>query len=451
MKANLAAARARAGSRRWEASGTLPQVAREREGHRRTSCTTARPTPTATSTRATCSTRSSRTSSSSTAAWPARPATIVPGWDCHGLPIELAVDKELGETQARHGQGRRSARSAARYANEFIDIQRDGVQAPRRLRRLGRSPTSRWPSATRRASCASSASSSGQGGLYRGKKPVYWCIHDRTALAEAEVEYEDHTSPSIYVAFGARRRRSRKLLPSARRPRGRPRHLDDHPVDAAREPRHRREPGVRNTWSTSCAAGPTVVASDLLVPFLAAVAPEELKRGHAARWPAPRSMPPRSANPSSILGYLEGAALEGLKYRHPLFDRISPVILGDHVTLEAGTGLVHTAPGHGQDDYLVGKKYGLPTARAGRRRGALHRGGRLVRGQAGLRGQPRDRRRAGRGGRAPEQAGRDPHATATRTAGAARSRSSSAPPTSGSSRWRPERTAQARARGHRAA
>jgi isoleucyl-tRNA synthetase len=199
------------------------------------------------------------------------------------------------------------------------------------------------------------------GGVYRGKKPVYWCINDRTALAEAEVEYEDHDSPSIYVAFQIEGGLD-KLLPS----------LAGRPVDLA-------------IWTTTpwtlpanlaIAVNPafqylvyelrgraTVVASDLLVPFLAAVAPEDLKEGR--RQLASAALDATAiAHPERILGYLEGSSLEGLKYRHPLDfgagRRVSPVILGDHVTLEAGTGLVHTAPGHGQDDYLVGKKYGLP-------------------------------------------------------------------------------------------
>jgi isoleucyl-tRNA synthetase len=284
-----------------------------------------------------------------------QPCEIIPGWDCHGLPIELAVDKELG-SKKREMDKVAIRQECRRYADKFIDIQRE------EFKRLGVFMDWDHPYTTMAFSYEARivrelAKIVRAGGLYRGKKPVYWCINDRTALAEAEVEYEDHDSPSIYVAFPLDGGLER-LLPS----------LGNRKIDLA-------------IWTTTpwtlpanlaiavhptfqylvyeLRGRPTVVASDLLVPFLAAVAPDELAEGR--RQIAGAALDATAiAHPERILGYLEGRSMEGLKYRHPLFDRVSPVILGDHVTLEAGTGLVHTAPGHGQDDYLVGRKYGLP-------------------------------------------------------------------------------------------
>ena len=284
-----------------------------------------------------------------------RPAKVFPGWDCHGLPIELAVDKELGSKKRE--MSKVEIRKACRtHAQKFIDLQREEFQ------RLGvfmawDEPYTTMAFGYEARIVRELAKVVRAGAVYRGKKPVYWCVTDRTALAEAEVEYDDHESPSIYVAFRLTAGIG-KLLPS----------LGDRPVDLA-------------IWTTTpwtlpanlaiathpgfqylvyeLRGRPTVVASDLLLPFLAAVAKEEVAEGR--RQLAGGTLDTAAlAHPERILGYLQGKQLEGLTYRHPLLDRTSPVILGEHVTLEAGTGLVHTAPGHGQDDYAVGKRYGLP-------------------------------------------------------------------------------------------
>ncbi|HUB08290.1 MAG TPA: isoleucine--tRNA ligase [Myxococcales bacterium] len=283
-----------------------------------------------------------------------RPAKIFPGWDCHGLPIELAVDKELGSK--KRDMSKVAIRKACRaHAQKFIDIQREEFQ------RLGvfmawAEPYTTMAYGYEARIVRELAKVVRAGAVYRGKKPVYWCIVDRTALAEAEVEYDDHDSPSVYVAFPLTAGLG-KVLPA----------LGDRPVDLA-------------IWTTTpwtlpanlaiavhptfqylvyeLRGRPTVVASDLLISFLAAVAPGDLVE--AKRQVGGTRLDSASlTHPERILGYVEGRALEGLQYRHPLVDRTSPVILGDHVTLEAGTGLVHTAPGHGQDDYAVGKRYGL--------------------------------------------------------------------------------------------
>jgi isoleucyl-tRNA synthetase len=289
-------------------------------------------------------------------------ADYVPGWDCHGLPIEKKVDQELGPKKRDMTRPQIIA-ECRRYAAHWAERQAVG------FKRLG--VFGRWgdPYLTMARGYEADivrvlADAAEAGYLYRGKKPVYWCVTDRTALAEAEVEYEDHTSPSIHLAF-----------------------------DLVGElPRHPGRKARLVIWTTTpwtlpanlaVAAHPDLtyvaydlrgalhlVAKDLLPAFLAACAPGELAvrdgplphspLAHGAATGGGAVGPvAHLADPSRIAGYYEGRELEGLKYRHPFIDRICPVILGEHVTLEAGTGLVHTAPGHGQEDYEVGLRYGL--------------------------------------------------------------------------------------------
>ncbi len=289
-----------------------------------------------------------------------RPARVIPGWDCHGLPIELAVDKELGAS--RKELDKVAVRRACRkHAEKFVALQKD------EFRRLGvfmawDDPYTTMAPAYEARIVRELAAIARAGAVYRGKKPVYWCVNDRTALAEAEVEYEEHDSPSIDVAF---------------------------PLEA-------RLPGVERDaslaiWTTTPWTLPAnlaiavhpefqyvayelrgravVVARDLLLPFLAAVAPQELAGGRQAA-PGAAFDPAALADPRRLLARFDGRELEGLTYRHPLFPRTGKVVLGEHVTLDAGTGLVHTAPGHGQDDYEIGRRYGLapfaPVNAAGR-------------------------------------------------------------------------------------
>ncbi|WP_242360654.1 MULTISPECIES: isoleucine--tRNA ligase [Anaeromyxobacter] len=291
-------------------------------------------------------------------------ADYVPGWDCHGLPIELKVDKELGPK--KRDMDRAQIIEACRaYAQKWIERQRESFK---RLGVFGRwdDPYTTMSKGYEAEIVRTLARAAEKGFLFRGKKPVYWCVTDRTALAEAEVEYEDHTSPSIYVAFDLV-----SPLPDAKL--------------AGKKAR-------LVIWTTTpwtlpanlaVAAHPEftyvayelrghvlVVAKDLLTRFLADCAPEELAvkdvpvahspDAHAAATGGGGLVPSAHlVHPERILAYLDGKALEGLTYRHPFMDRESPVILGEHVTLEAGTGLVHTAPGHGAEDYQVGLAYGL--------------------------------------------------------------------------------------------
>jgi isoleucyl-tRNA synthetase len=283
-------------------------------------------------------------------------ADFIPGWDCHGLPIERKVEDELGSK--RREMDRPAVIAACRaYANKWIAIQRE------EFKRLG--IFARWdlPYATMQQPYEAETIRmfgrvAEKGYLVRGQKPVYWCITDRTALAEAEVEYEDHESPSIHVAFevvsGLRAKelagKKVRLVIWTTTPWTLPANL----AVAA-------HPDFEYV-AYDLAGSPVIVAKELLARFLAECAPGELAMKHV---PVPTADGATGrevaalADPSRILCYLSGKDLEGVKYRHPFMGRESPVILGEHVTLEAGTGLVHTAPGHGHEDYVVGQRYGI--------------------------------------------------------------------------------------------
>jgi isoleucyl-tRNA synthetase len=264
-------------------------------------------------------------------------APYLPGWDCHGLPIELRVDRELGpkKRQMSTADFRRACRA---YAEKYIDIQR------RDFKRLGIIGVWGDPYKTMNFKYqASIVRALGrfveQGMVYKGKKPVHWCTHCRTALAEAEVEYEPHTSPSIYVEFPL--------------------------SDASRVEIGRRvsELDGRNVsvliWTTT----PWTIPSNLAVAFhpdftygaydvdsTAVIVAKDL--AEAVGKATGRSF-------DRLLATFDGRTIEGVVFRHPLYARDSIGVLGDYVTLEAGTGAVHTAPGHGSDDYHTGIKYGL--------------------------------------------------------------------------------------------
>src|SRR4051812_1249060 len=178
-----------------------------------------------------------------------------------------------------------------------------------------------------------------RGLLYKGKKPGHWCIHCRTALAEAEVEYADHSSPSSYVEFPLSAEGAAKL--GARVP-----GLAGRGVSAL-------------IWTTTS----WTIPSNLAVAFhpefdytaydvdgRAVIVAEGLAAAVSKAVGKPLDAP---------VARMKGEQLEGIRFRHPLYDRDSPGVLGDYVTLEAGTGAVHTAPGHGADDFLTGMRYGL--------------------------------------------------------------------------------------------
>jgi isoleucyl-tRNA synthetase len=261
----------------------------------------------------------------------------VPGYDCHGLPIELKVDRELGprKQQMSVADFRRACRA---YAGRYIGVMTDGFK---RLGVLGEwdRPYVTMDFKYQAAIVRALGSFVDQGLVYKGKKPVHWCIHCRTALAEAEVEYHDHSSPSIYVEF--------PLAESSR---------DDL---ASRLPELAGRQVSVLIWTTT----PWTIPSNLAVAFhpdfdygayeadgRIVVVAESLAEQVAKA--VQRPFGPQ-------LVQMKGARLEGLRFRHPLYERDSLAVLADYVTLEAGTGVVHTAPGHGTDDFNTGVKYGL--------------------------------------------------------------------------------------------
>jgi isoleucyl-tRNA synthetase len=260
-------------------------------------------------------------------------APYVPGWDCHGLPIELQVDRALGEKKA--GLSVVDFRKQCReYAGKFVQIQRE------EFRRLG--VHGQWddPYLTmnhhyQAAIVRELGKFFSSGRAYRGFKPVYWCISCRTALAEAEVEYEERRSPSIYVRF-----------PIVSGWEGVAPGLPAHPVYAV-------------IWTTTPWTIPANLAVSVHPDFTYAVAEAGGEYYVTARDLLPPVMEAAGLPEYRVVLEVPGKELEGLVARHPYLERDSRFVLAEHVTLETGSGLVHTAPGHGQEDYEVGKRYGL--------------------------------------------------------------------------------------------
>jgi len=262
-----------------------------------------------------------------------RRAIFVPGWDCHGLPIERQVDKELGSRKRELDV--LAFRQACRdYATRFVAIQRDEF---RRLGVLGRwdRPYLTMDPHYEATIVREFARMIRNGHVYHGRKPVHWCATCVTALAEAEVEYADHTSPSIYVAFpvvgGAR-----ALDPA----------LPDLPLAAI-------------IWTTT----PWTLPANRAVCVHPEIDYVVVRVGEATYLVAASLLQAVAGvvgwSEPELLGHYRGHDLTGLTYTHPLTGGRHPVIPGDHVTLDAGTGLVHTAPGHGQEDYAAGQAHGL--------------------------------------------------------------------------------------------
>ena len=261
-------------------------------------------------------------------------AVYVPGWDCHGLPIEHNVDKELGEKKKElsMAQVRRLCR---KYAEKFIDIQRE------EFKRLG--VMGIWDDpyltmnyvyeATIARECGKFAL---DGSLFRSKKPIYWCFTCQTALAEAEIEYYDASTPSIYVKFPLKDDLS-KELPA----------LEGKDVFVV-------------IWTTTPWTLPANLAIALHPDFeYVAVDVGNNTVYILARDRVDACMQSFGIADFAILGGIDPKTLEKKRCGHPLYPRDSLVILGNHVTLDAGTGCVHTAPGHGREDYEVGLAYGL--------------------------------------------------------------------------------------------
>ncbi len=260
-------------------------------------------------------------------------AGFIPGWDCHGLPIEHQVGKKLKEKKLslEKSEIRKQCRT---YAQEFVDIQRE------EFKRLGIFAGWDNPYLTMDFSYEATIVREfgkfvDKGLVYKGLKPVHWCTSCRTALAEAEVEHADHASPSIYVKFPVQS--------------GIPESMGS--LNPAKL--------YMVIWTTTPWTLPANLAICLNPEFIYVavlkgeetyIVAEERLSALVTEW---------EMKDYKVLGSCKGAEWENAIYRHPFIDRESKVIVGDHVTLEQGTGCVHTAPGHGQDDYIVGLKYGL--------------------------------------------------------------------------------------------
>jgi len=264
-------------------------------------------------------------------------APYVPGWDCHGLPIEHQVLKKLG-SKKREMSKNEIRKKCREYAIRFVEIQKE------EFKRLGVFGDWDHPYLTLTADYEAEivrefAKVYATGGVYKGKKPVLWCAFDETALAEAEVEYADRTSPSIYVKFQVQNTKDAKGAFASDAKSGTSfviwtttpwtlvanQAISLHPKFIYRR--------------VSTPSGELIIAEDLVVQTMQILG---LESSYEVVGPS-----------------LSGSDLEGVISRHPWLDRDVPVILGDHVTLEQGTGCVHTAPGHGQEDYEVGLKYQL--------------------------------------------------------------------------------------------
>ncbi|MEO5350228.1 MAG: isoleucine--tRNA ligase [Magnetococcus sp. YQC-3] len=281
-------------------------------------------------------------------------ANYVPGWDCHGLPIETNVEQEL-KKQGRNkeeippSEFRRLCRS---YAERWVNTQRD------EFKRLG--VIGHWEKPYLTMDYRFEADIVRElgrfllnGSLFKGLKPVYWCINDVTALAEAEVEYQEHTSQAVHVTFPLASNESLANLPDAGQWAS-----QTAPISVI-------------IWTTT----PWTIPANLAVclhPTLEYVALQVTEAGAHGHIQAGEifilaeglrdstlTAIGLTASQTRILARFKGAELEGKRFRHPYLEQDAPILLGEHVTLEAGTGCVHTAPGHGHEDYAVGQQYGL--------------------------------------------------------------------------------------------
>src|SRR5262245_12404974 len=268
-------------------------------------------------------------------------AVYVPGWDCHGLPIEHQVDKELGLDTApvdvrRAMDPLEKLGRCREYAARYIEIQRG------EFKRLGVFGDWQHPYITMEPAYQATIAREfgrfvGRGIVYKGLKPVHWCMHCKTALAQAEVEYEDQQTPSVYVKFPA---------PSP-------------PVALAQALGGRRASLV--IWTTT----PWTLPANLAIAvhpsetYTAVEADGEMLVVAEALVPAFLELRGVKGRGTATALALPGSELAGTVCHHPWIDRDIPVLTADFVGMDAGTGLVHIAPGHGEEDYDLGKKAGL--------------------------------------------------------------------------------------------
>jgi len=269
----------------------------------------------------------------------------VPGWDCHGLPIEHQVEKKIGGRVGQKATAKEFRALCRKFAHEQMDLQRTG------FKRFGvfgdwNNPYMTMDPRFEAQQIRALGHVIRNGHLYKGAKPVYWCLDCRSSLAEAEVEYEDKTSPAIDVEF-------RVVDPAdfAQRTGISFDSIGSHPVSLV-------------IWTTTPWTLPAneAVALGADIEYVAVwvsrnrgsqvlVLANELLDACLARY---------GLGKGQVLAQFTGKQLEHLQLEHPFIGKHVPVILGEHVTLDAGTGAVHTAPAHGQEDFIVGQKYSLP-------------------------------------------------------------------------------------------
>ncbi len=258
---------------------------------------------------------------------------FVPGWDCHGLPVEHQLFKELGigKHEIKRPEFRKKARE---YALRYVAVQKE------QFRRLGIFGDWDNPYLTLDPSYqAKIVECFGRlfldGYIYRGLKPIHWCATCETALAEAEVEYADHKSPSIYVAFEAVSGLE-EVFPDLKR-------------------------AAFLIWTTTPWTLPANLAVAVRPDFEYVAAQFKERTLILARELLERVAQEMEVEDYKVISSCKGKELEGVVTRHPFVERDSPIVLSPHVTLEHGTGCVHIAPGHGEEDYEVGRRYGLET------------------------------------------------------------------------------------------
>ena len=275
-------------------------------------------------------------------------APYVPGWDCHGLPIEIKVDKELGGKKLQ--MPATSVRAACRkYAQKYLDLQRT------QFKRIGVFGRFDRPYATMTPQYESVVLSTffsfyENGFVYKGLRAVYWCMHDETALAEAEVEYENHTSHTVFVKYA----------------------LIDDPAQLDAALAGKKVSTI--IWTTT----PWTLPASMAVAFHpdeeyvamesgseVYIVASKLANDVAAKCNLPEPKP---------LAHFPGRKLERLNFQHPFLDRKVLGVLADYVTMDTGTGVVHTAPSHGAEDFITGMKYGLDATSNVDEKGILRNG-----------------------------------------------------------------------------
>ncbi len=269
-------------------------------------------------------------------------APYVPGYDCHGLPIEIKVDEKLGRKKLEMPAP--AVLDACRaYAQKYVDMQTEQFE---RIGCFGRweTPYETMARAYEARTLEAFYGFLEKGFVYRGLKPVYWCIHDRTALAEAEVEYENHTSPSVYVRYAM---------------------LDDR---ATWDEQINRLLARYRVWTIIWTTTPWTLPASLAVAFHPDFEYVALRKGADVYFVAEELVEQvRIAcklEDAEVVERFKGSKLENVHFQHPFLERTILGVLATYVTADTGTGAVHTAPAHGADDFYTGMKYGLdPTCR----------------------------------------------------------------------------------------